>query len=185
MICLPGEQRKVNCRRIEYLDDLVITTNENIMVVDNGCDQSIININSFLVQSFAGELFNVGGALHNMKSSQLELVSDAFTLVTLPDNLRIIFKINQCFLNRDPSQSEVLLQPHQARAFGVLVDDCASCHTGVNGERGGQRLVINDISYPMHFDGWKCYFRLSKPSEEDLHKYDIVELTCPLSLIHI
>ena len=43
------------------------------MVVDNSCYQSIIDINSFLVKSFAGELFNVGGALHNMQSSQLEL----------------------------------------------------------------------------------------------------------------
>ena len=151
------------------------------MVVDNGCDQSIININSFLVKSFAGELFNVGGALHNMQSSQLELVSDAFTLVTFPDNSRVIFKLNQCFLDRDPSQSEALIQPHQARAFGVIVDDCASCHLGVDGNRGGQCLIVDDIAYPMHFDGWKCYYRLSKPSEEDLLKYTIVELTSPIA----
>ena len=123
------------------------------MVVDNGCDQSIINVNSFLIKSFAGELFNVGGALHSMRSSQLELVSDAFTLITLPDNTHVIFKLNQCFLDRDPSQTEALLQPHQARAFGVIVDDCASCHQGIDGDRGGQQLRIDDVSYPMHFDG--------------------------------
>ena len=37
---------------------------------------------------------------------------------------------------------------------------------------------MDDISYPMNFYGWKCYFRLSKPTEEDLLLYDIVELTC-------
>ena len=98
MRCLPRGAKKVNCHCVEYCNDLLITTDENIMVVDNGCNQSIISINSFLVKSFAGELFNVGVALHNIQSSQLELVSDAFTLVTLPDNSRIIFKTNQCFL---------------------------------------------------------------------------------------
>ena len=79
------------------------------MVVDTGCDQFIINISSFLVKSFDGELFNVGGVLHNMHSSQLKRVSDVFILGTLLDNLRVIFKMNKCFLDRDPSHSEALL----------------------------------------------------------------------------
>ena len=107
------------------------------MVVDNGCDQSIINQNSFLINSFAGVLFNVGGALNGMHSSKLELVSEAFTLVTLEDNSKILFKMNQCFLDTDPSQTEALMQPHQARSFGIMVDDCARCHIGANGLAGG------------------------------------------------
>ena len=139
--------------RIEFLDDLVFTTDENIMVVDIDCDQSIININSFLVKYFYGELFNVGGALHNMRLSLLELVSQTYTLVTLPGNTRVIFKMNQCFLDRDPLQSEALLQPHQARAFGVIVDECVSYHLGIDENRGGQRLIFDDVSYSMHFYG--------------------------------
>ena len=64
------------------------------MVVDNGCDQSIININSFLIHSFAGVYFDVGGALHHMQSSCLQLVNSAFTLATLPDNSKVVFSIN-------------------------------------------------------------------------------------------
>ena len=64
------------------------------MVVDNGCNQSIIYMNSFLVKSLSGELFNVGGVLHDMQSSQFELVGEAYTLVTLPDNSRVILKMN-------------------------------------------------------------------------------------------
>ena len=75
------------------------------MVVDNGCDQSIINVDSFLIKSFAGELFNVDGVLNSMHVLQLELISEAFTLVTLPDNLHVIFQMNQCFLDQDLSQS--------------------------------------------------------------------------------
>ena len=113
-------------RRVDYVEDLIITTNENIMVIDNGCDQSIINLSSFLIQSFAGVMYNVGGALHSMSASNLELMNEAFTLCTLCDNSKVIIKLNQCFLDRDPLQTEALLQPHQARAFGVIVDDCAS-----------------------------------------------------------
>ena len=137
------------------------------MVIDNGCDQSIINHNAFLIKSFAGVMYNVGGALNGMQASSLELVNEAYTLVTLHDS-KFIIELNQCFLDRDPSQTEALLQPHQARAFGVIVDDCASCHIGSDGEPGGQRIVVDDNSYPMHFDGWKCYFRISKPTDEDL-----------------
>ena len=82
------------------------------------------------------------------------------------------------FFDRDPSQSEAMMQPHQARAFGAIVDDCASCHLGIDRNRGGQQLLVDDVSYPMHFVGWKCYYCLSKPSEEDLLQYKIVELTC-------
>ena len=150
------------------------------MVIDNGCDQSIINNNAFYVKSFAGVLYNVGGALHGMQASSLELVDKAYTLVTLPNVTNIILELNQCFLDRDPLQTEALLQPHQARAFGVIVDDCASCHLGPDGQSGGQCITIDAVSYPMHFDGWKCYFRISKPSDADLLKYPIIRITSPL-----
>ena len=149
------------------------------MVVDNGCDQSIININSFLVHSFAGVYYDVGGALQNMRSSHLQLVNCAFTLVTLPDNSKVIFKLNQCFLDSDPSQSEALLQPHQARAFGVVVDDCSNRHLGKDGKPGGQCLSVHGVDYPMHFDGWKCYYRISKPTAADLDLFPIIEITSP------
>ena len=42
-------------------------------------------------------------------------------------------------------------------------------------------VIVDDVAYSMHFDGWKCYYRLSKPSEEDLLKYTIVDLTCPIT----
>jgi len=29
----------------------------------------------------------------------------------------------------------------------------------------------------MHFDGWKCYFRIQKPTADDMQKYPIVEMT--------
>ena len=86
-----------------------------------------------------------------MQSSNLELVSEAYTLVTLSDNSKVIFKINQAFLDKDPAQSEALLQPHQMRAFGVVVDDCASRHVSSNGDPGGQCLTVSSTKLGMDF----------------------------------
>ena len=125
------------------------------MVVDNGCDQSIINSNSFLIKSFAGVLYNVGGALGSMRSTNLELVNDAYTMAILPNNERVILLLHQCFLDDDPNQFEALLQPHQVRAHNVAVDDCAKCHLRSNGEPGGQCVIVDGNILPLHFDGWK------------------------------
>ena len=66
------------------------------------------------------------------------------------------------------------------RSFGVIVDDCASCHLGPTTKNGGQCLTIANTTYGMHFDGWKCYFRCKKPTARDLTSYPIVELTSDL-----
>ena len=86
----------MSSRNLNYINnDLVIPFNEHILVIENGCDQTIVNISAFLIESFAGIQFNVGGVLNSMKSTKLELVHDAYTLVTLPNNVKAIFKINQ------------------------------------------------------------------------------------------
>ena len=102
----------------------VIRVEEIILVIDNGCDQSIIGIDFFLIQDFSSIHYNVGRVLNTINSSTLELISKVFNLVSLPNNDEIIFQINQAFLDRDPLQTETLLQPYQARSFGTIVDNC-------------------------------------------------------------
>ena len=127
----------INIRKVTRCDNLVVTHGENILVIDNGCDQSIISINSFVVNTFTGVLFNVGGALGSMKSTNLEIVNDAFTVAILDDNTPVLLRFNQALLDLNPNQEESLLQPHQARANGVIIDDCASCHIGTDGNPSG------------------------------------------------
>ena len=131
-------------RRLNYLDDLVIPINKILLIIDNGCDQTIINLNSFLVQSFAGVYFTIGRTLNSMPSSKLELVNNAYTLATIPNHAKVIFKINQVFLDRDLNQTEALLQPHQARDFGVIVDDCAKRHLTISWKPGTQCLQVSN-----------------------------------------
>ena len=68
------------------LRNLQVTTNENMLVINNDCDQTIININSFLIHTFAGTKYNINAVLSKMSSSYLELVSDAYILVTIDEN---------------------------------------------------------------------------------------------------
>ena len=79
---------------MKFLDDLIITTHEIIIVVNNSCDQSIINLNIFLINYFSGVLYNVGDALHGMQSFKLKSVRDIFALAILLDNIKIISRIN-------------------------------------------------------------------------------------------
>ena len=152
----------------------------NFLVINNGCDQLIININSFLVQSFTGAYVNKGGALSTMSSSNLEIVNDAFTLALLGDGTKILLKINQALLDTNPDQDEALLQPHQVRSFGIIVDDCAYQCMSPNSIPGGQVITSGGHNIPLYFDGWKCYLRLQKPTATDLSKYKVIELTSAL-----
>ena len=133
------------------------------------------------MQSFAGMHFTTGGALNSMAASKLELSNEEYTLVTLPNNTKVIFKINQAFLYRDSNQTEALLRPHQDRAVGSIVDDCAKRQLATSGKPGGQCLQVGVKKFEMQFHGWKCYFKIRKPKEADLAKYDKCELSSSLN----
>ena len=131
---------------------MVITTNENLLLIDNGCDQSIISLNCFNIGTYTGEFFTIQGAITSMTSSKLELVNDAVTCVVVDNGPNILIRLNQCLLDTDPNQQESLLQPHQARAFGIIVDDCARCHLGNDGNPGGQSVKLDTVTLPLHID---------------------------------
>ena len=90
--------RKMSSRSLNYINnDVVVTFNENTLVIDNGCAQKIVNISAFLIETFAGIKCNVGGALNSMKSTKLELVNDTYTIITLPNNVNVILKLTRHF----------------------------------------------------------------------------------------
>ena len=95
-------------RKVTKIGDLVVTIDENVLIIDNGCDQTIINKSTFNIDTHTGIFYDVGGALGSMSSSNLELVDSAYTLVNLQSN-KVMFGINQSLLNMDPLQTEALL----------------------------------------------------------------------------
>ena len=103
--------------------------NANILIIDSACDQSIINDSAFVILSRLGTFYHVNEALsgHMEPETALEVV-DAVTKVTLKNGSCYILYLNQALMNLCPSQRKSLLQPHQSRAHGVLIDDCPLHH---------------------------------------------------------
>ena len=113
-------------------------------------------------------------------NTMLEIVN-GYTLATLRDGRRFIVIVNQALLDRDPRQSEALLQPHQCRDFGNAVDDCSTFHPDVHGGKGTQQIKVLDTSIPLLFDGFKSYLRISKPTAEDFDILPHLELTSSMT----
>ena len=72
-----------HARKVTNIGDLVVTTDKNVLIIDNGCDQTIINKSAFKIDTHTGILYDVGGALGYISSPNLELVNSACTLVHL------------------------------------------------------------------------------------------------------
>ena len=59
-------------RMMIKIDDLVIpSNNESILLIDNGCNVSIISNNSFLIETYTSTFFNVDGVLISIKTNNL------------------------------------------------------------------------------------------------------------------
>ena len=85
-------------------------------------------------------------------------------------------------------QSEVRTHQHNAsphhpaslpQGNNVAIDDVTKCHNDRHGNPGGQCIVADDQKIDLHFDGWKCYLQLCKPSPEYLQKFCILDITSP------
>ena len=150
-----SRNNNITSRVVKRHNDLLITTNECILIIDSACDQSIISLSSFVIGQFTGIKYNVHGALEDMKSSeQLEVVNRCVTCCTIPNTkIKILLELNQCLLDRSKSQLESLLQPHQARAYGVIVNDVARRHVATENKQGAQNIIVEGKTLPLNFDG--------------------------------
>ena len=77
----------------------------------------------------------------------------------------------------DPLASESLLQPHQARHHGIVVNDCAKRHLYTTRSHGEQCMKVNKNILPLMFDSFKVFCIITKPSSSDLNDFQIHELT--------
>ena len=132
---------KLTCRSIKYINDLTVVNDESILVVDSGCDQSIVSNLVFKIGCRTGVFFDVNGALSGMKGElPLEVVNNCITTCVLPNKIRVLLVINQALLDLNPTNLESLLQPHQARAYGVVVNDVAARHLATKQKQGCQKF---------------------------------------------
>ena len=153
---------------------------DTIMIIDSACDQSMIPSTCCRVLESTSQYFYVDGAMPGMRSSAPLQVKNVCVLITNPySNIKLIGIINQALYINDDSHYEALLQPHQARSHGTAVDDCARFHQDSDGNPGKQCIKVPGFTIPLLHDGLKAYLKISKPSQDDLKNYPIVELTSP------
>ena len=90
-----------------------------------------------------------------------------------------------CYIE-DVEQTESLLHPFQAMEHGVRFDTTPRIRKGINDYTGLQRMNIEERNFDIQFDGHKMYINIRRPTDEDLQKLEIFELTSPLVIfLHI
>ncbi len=82
----------------------------------------------------------------------------------------VIFVVNYASLLEDPNEEESLLCPYQSMAHGVKYDLTPKMYGGTG------CISLNDRSIPYEFDEEKPFFRISKPTEDDLDNLEVIEL---------
>lgn len=82
----------------------------NFTLTNNaGNGESMNSLNSFFIFACTITYFDIAIGSSKIKLTvTLELVHKTYTLVTLVDWTKIVFKMNQAFLNIDPSQNGAL-----------------------------------------------------------------------------
>ena len=95
-----------------------------------------------------------------MHASNLQLVSNCFTTAVLLSDKLVILELI-FLLDKNNTQTEYLLQPHQARAFGMVVNDVAKRYPVMDSKQDSQCVSIGADTQPFHFDGWKCSYHIT------------------------
>ena len=70
-----------------------------------------------------------------------------------------------------------LVTPH---SLGVLVSIEGRIAVGVDGKPGTQSMKVPGHTIGLLHDGWKAYLYIERPTDDDMDKYPIVELTSPM-----
>ena len=154
---------------------------DNVLVIDSGCDQSMIHSSACHVLNFTSQYFQINGVMSDMQSNEaLQVVNAAVLITNSYTKNKLIGILNQSLLLCDVNCTESLLQPHQARCFGTVIDDCCKYHMSTGGKPGTQSIQVPGHEIPLLFDGWKSYLLISKPTEEDMVTLERVEFTSPL-----
>lgn len=95
---------------------VILTDDEPLAVFNTGCDNSLINLDSFMVGSYLGVYYNLQGALEGMTFSQsLQLANHCYTK-TVCKNKEFIRVVNQCL--EDPNQNQIASITHWWNTLG-------------------------------------------------------------------
>ena len=108
----------------------------------------------------------------------------AITCVELEGEDPILFLMNQACYYECSEQSESLCHPYQAMQHGVRFYLTPTDTLTPDGENGQQKMVVEEKDTPLRYDGRKLYLNIRKPTDEEIERLDIFEITSPNHMIH-
>ena len=149
--------------------------------MDTGADQCTIGGPAWVILDKTGEEIQCNGYLKGEKGfygPTLPVVSAATCAIDQEGQSFLLIVHQACYYN-EMSQDESLCLPFQAEQHGVSFDLTPNERTNANGEQGTQRMIIEDKTVPLLFDGRKLYIKIQRPSKSDFKLLQSYELTSP------
>ena len=110
------------------------------------------------------------------EQKEIEIVSE-YSIAHSKGLLTLLIKVNKGVLTYDKEETELLLHPCQAMEFGCKFNLAPIGCEDEKGEARDSRLSVNDLKLPFQYDRRKLFFKLRKPTEEEL------STTTPIILI--
>ena len=101
-------------------------------------------------------------------------IVNAVTKVHIPGrDLPVLFTLNYATLIDDPGERESLCVPFDLMRHHIAVDLTPTTLGGTGG------IKVEGQNFPFEFDGEKLFYKISKPTEDDLDTLEWLELTSP------
>ena len=61
----------------------------------------------------------------------------------------------------------------------MITNDITKRHPEIDDKQVGQGICIETDTLPRHFDKWRCFLHIRKPSQEELKSFPVYALTSP------
>jgi hypothetical protein len=150
-------------------------TNTDILIIDTGGGTtSTITKQVCMVLSTTNHVTSLSGYQDKATPKQYPIVHCAVKAHIQNYDTPVVFLLNYVTLLDDANENESLLKPFACMRHGVSMDLTPVKHGGEGG------MNVEGQFFPFEYDDEKLYFKIEKPTIEDLDYYNCFELTSPL-----
>ena len=154
----------VVCRKISKINDDIFSPDPstNILVLDSGADQSLIN-SAWTISHRTGRFIYLMGPLAGRsKGSKFEIVTASAVLID-ETGKRFYATINEALYDPSPHQNECLLSKHQClRLYQNGIDDCSRLEHDIFGRPGMQTAKFGSELLPFYLMGSSASLKLKR-----------------------
>ena len=158
-----------------------LTTSANqILIVDSGADQCTVGGPAWVILHDTGNKIKCNGYLKGESKFEgpiLPIVT-AVTCVDINGESFLLMMNQTCFYD-DEAQNESLCHPFQAMEHGVTFCLTPKEKLTPDGNPGLQKMTIDEMDFPLQYDGRKLYLNIRKPSKAEIENLEIFEVTSP------